>query len=242
MILTNFYSISFSTILSQWFANYKYNSIYWNTVSRILYSRYGRRLPMFSSLFMVTLFGFIQSFSPNVAFFIVFRVIIGIFHGGMLVNAIVMSVELVGPKYRSFGGLIIWQFFTVAVCFLSLQSYYIQNWRKLSIITSAPYFVTVLGVMYVYLLLLYLVTGSPFFGLLFCVWFVNSGSALKHITTNTRMLKPLYLRFSWLMLMNVLWEKLIFQIINFWLRQSDLARTWAFQWGSLTCSTVEYYS
>ena len=104
---------------------------------------------MFSSLFMVTLFGFIQSFSPNAAFFIVFRIIIGIFHGGMLVNAIVMSVELVGPKYRSFGGLIIWQFFTVAVCFLSLQSYYIQNWRKLSIITSAPYFVTVLGVMYV---------------------------------------------------------------------------------------------
>ena len=36
--------------------------------------------------------------------------------------------------------------------------------------------------------------------------------------------------------------KIIFQIINFWLCQSDLARTWAFQWGSLTCSTVEYYS
>ena len=83
------------------------------------------------------------------------------------------------------------------------------------------------------------VTGSLFFGLLFCAWFVSSGSASKHISANTRMLKPLYLRFSWLMLMNILWEKSIFQIINFWIRQSDLVRTWASQWRSLTCSTVE---
>lgn len=88
---------------------------------------------------MECLIAFGISFSPNIYVFIMLRVIAGIFHGGILLCNIVVCVELVGPKYRVLAGIIIWETWGIAVCLLSLQSYYVQDWRYLSMMVSIPY-------------------------------------------------------------------------------------------------------
>ena len=107
--------------------------------------RFGRKKCIFPSFFMLTTFSLIQSFAPNIWSFIIIRVIVGIFEGGVLTTLSVMSVELVGPKYRALGGNIIWLPWPLAISFMSLQSYYMPKWRTLLIILTAPYFIIALG-------------------------------------------------------------------------------------------------
>lgn len=111
-----------------------------------LADRYGRKKVMFSCLFCLCVLSFISSFSPNIWWFTAMRVLSGFFHGGIVVSLMVLSVELVGPRYRSLAGLVIWTSWTIALCFMSLQSWYVPEWRKLMMLLSIPYlFIPVIG-------------------------------------------------------------------------------------------------
>ncbi|XP_057305819.1 solute carrier family 22 member 7-like isoform X2 [Hydractinia symbiolongicarpus] len=111
-----------------------------------LADRYGRKKIMFSCLFCLCVVSFISSFSPNIWWFTAMRVLSGFFHGGIVVPLMVLSVELVGPRYRGFVGLVTWNSWTIALCFMSLQSWYVPEWRKLTMLLSIPYlFVPIIG-------------------------------------------------------------------------------------------------
>jgi len=114
-----------------------------------LSDRYGRRTILFPCCLLNITLALLTSFAPNVATFIVLRILLGVFHGGVVLTAVVMSVELVGPKYRAFGGLIMWQSWTIATCLMSLQSYYIKSWRTLAIVISAPYFIVCFAIKFI---------------------------------------------------------------------------------------------
>jgi len=93
------------------------------------------------------LLSFASGFSPNVYILIVLRLLTGVCLAGVIISTIVVSIELVGAKYRAFAGLIVWNAWTVALCLMSLQSYYLHDWRLLMKVLSLPYIVVNLGVL-----------------------------------------------------------------------------------------------
>jgi len=100
---------------------------------------YGRKPVMVLSHIGLCLFAFLIGFSPNVGVVILFRILIGGCICGMQMTISVIGLELVGPKYRTFAGLIPWNAWTLGLCLLSLQSWFVHQWKILAMITSAPY-------------------------------------------------------------------------------------------------------
>ena len=91
------------------------------------------------------LFSFLIAFAPNIAIVILFRILIGGCICGMMTAISVIGLELVGPRYRTFAGLISWNGWTLGLCLLSLQSWFIHQWKILAMVTSAPYFLFALA-------------------------------------------------------------------------------------------------
>lgn len=114
-----------------------------------LADRYGRKKVLFSCSTVMALLAFASSFSPNIYVMIVLRILTGYCVSGVIISAIIITVELVGAKYRALAGLIMWNMWTVSTCFMSLQSYYVHEWRTLSIILSIPYIIFNAGMLIV---------------------------------------------------------------------------------------------
>ena len=104
-----------------------------------LADNYGRKPILFISVTLITWFGFLSAFMPNIYLLICCRFIIGFFISAAYGTAIILS-EIVASNYRPVAGLIIWCFFPVSLCLLGLQAYFIRSWKVLSIACSAPYF------------------------------------------------------------------------------------------------------
>lgn len=49
-----------------------------------------------------------------------------------------MVTEFVGPEKRAMAGTFAWYFWTGALMLIALLAYLIRDWRKLSIVISAP--------------------------------------------------------------------------------------------------------
>ena len=60
------------------------------------------------------------------------------FSGGSIVCLFIMATEYVGPNHRAMAGTFTWYFWTGALMLIALLAYLVRDWRKLSIITSAP--------------------------------------------------------------------------------------------------------
>ena len=58
--------------------------------------------------------------------------------GGAIVCLFIMATEYVGPKHRAMAGTFTWYFWTGALMLIALLAYLIRDWRKLSMVTSAP--------------------------------------------------------------------------------------------------------
>ena len=58
--------------------------------------------------------------------------------GGAIVCLFIMATEYVGPKHRAMAGTFTWYFWTGALMLVALLAYLIRDWRKLSMVTSAP--------------------------------------------------------------------------------------------------------
>ena len=50
----------------------------------------------------------------------------------------IMATEYVGPDHRAMAGTFTWYFWTGALMMIALLAYLVRDWRKLSMITSAP--------------------------------------------------------------------------------------------------------
>ena len=99
----------------------------------------GRRPILFVGYTVVLSSLLASAFVTSVWQFILLRAVIGFFLTGHGISSFVLGSEIVGKKFRSLIGNIIFVIGTAAVLFLTLQGYYIQEWRKLCIICSAPY-------------------------------------------------------------------------------------------------------
>ncbi|XP_014215264.1 carcinine transporter-like [Copidosoma floridanum] len=49
------------------------------------------------------------------------------------------ALELVGPNYRSFVTVLTCTFYTIGLCMLAGVTYFVQEWRTLALVTSAPF-------------------------------------------------------------------------------------------------------
>ena len=100
---------------------------------------FGRKPIAFVSYILVLLAVFTSAFVTSVWQFILLRGITGFGITGVGISAFVLASEIVGRKHRSIMGNCIFIVGTGALLLLTLQAYYIREWRKLSIICSAPY-------------------------------------------------------------------------------------------------------
>ena len=99
------------------------------------------RKPILLIGYVVVLSSLLSSaFVTSVWQFIFLRALIGFFLTGHGISSFVLGSEIVGRKFRSLTGNFLLVVGTAAILLLTLQAYYIQEWRKLTIICSAPYF------------------------------------------------------------------------------------------------------
>lgn len=103
---------------------------------------YGRKKVLFVSYAAVVLGGFASSFATDLAMFLILRFISGIFRGGTIF--FITITEMVSDEKRSLAGNMLWFSFTVGLCAMGLQAYFIRTWKILLIITTVPYLVFLL--------------------------------------------------------------------------------------------------
>lgn len=109
-----------------------------NVVFGILSDKYGRRKVLFLSSSLVCWVAFASSFVPWYWLYASLRFIIGFGLGGAIVCLFIMATEYVGPGHRAMAGTFTWYFWTGALMMIALLAYLVRDWRKLSMITSAP--------------------------------------------------------------------------------------------------------
>lgn len=98
-------------------------------------------MTLFPSLGFCVTAAFTMSFMEEFWAFFVFRIVVGVCMGGIGLTLFVMASELVGPKYRSVSGIVVFISFTFALCIMAVQAWLVQRWRMLMVITSIPYIV-----------------------------------------------------------------------------------------------------
>lgn len=109
-----------------------------------LADRKGRKFVLFLSLCFLIGIGLVSVASPNIYFFIASRYLSGSCYTGALAMMIIMVAELVESKRRSLASNIVWIFYALAFCILSLKAYFIRKWKILMIVSTAPYLLVVI--------------------------------------------------------------------------------------------------
>ena len=102
--------------------------------------RYGRRITYIPSIVTIFVLGFASPFVNNVYIIVVFRFLIGFAFPALLIQSTVLITEFVGGSARHIAIGISSVSVNVAWIVLGVKAYYIQNWKYLSIVCTAPYF------------------------------------------------------------------------------------------------------
>ncbi|XP_025163436.1 carcinine transporter isoform X3 [Harpegnathos saltator] len=106
-----------------------------------LNDRIGRRLSFFTCLATLITGGFLTSISNNFWTWAATRVIVGLTIPAIYQIPFIISLELVGPNYRSFVTVMTCTFYTMGLCMLAGVTYLIRDWRSLAVTTSAPFLI-----------------------------------------------------------------------------------------------------
>lgn len=102
---------------------------------------YGRKAVMLPTIFLDLFCLFLHGFIKPIWLLVFIRFMMGVFHAGPALNAFILLVEFIGPNCRVLAANIagtVWVFGSAA---LALKAYFIDDWRILCIVCSAPYFV-----------------------------------------------------------------------------------------------------
>ncbi|XP_046676522.1 carcinine transporter [Homalodisca vitripennis] len=105
----------------------------------ILNDRYGRRLSFFLCLATLIFGNLACAFMPNFWLWAACRVIAGLTIPAIYQIPFIISLELVGPNYRSFVTVMTCLFYTLGLVFLAGITYLVRNWVHLAIVTSLPF-------------------------------------------------------------------------------------------------------
>ncbi|KAG7188844.1 hypothetical protein KM043_008450 [Ampulex compressa] len=104
-----------------------------------LNDRIGRRLSFFTCLATLITGGFLTFMSNSFWTWAATRVVVGLTIPAIYQIPFIISLELVGPNYRSFVTVMTCSFYTMGLCMLAGVTYLIRDWRTLAITTSAPF-------------------------------------------------------------------------------------------------------
>lgn len=129
---------------NMWLANLTSSALFigWGIGAVVLgwiADNYGRKIVLFPATMTLLVLGLFNSFAPNIESFIAFRFFIGFVTPGVGVQSFILISEIVGGKFRPLAGIILWFFFTVALCILGLKAYLIRQWKTLFIVCTVPY-------------------------------------------------------------------------------------------------------
>ncbi|XP_055907603.1 organic cation transporter protein-like [Eupeodes corollae] len=100
--------------------------------------KYGRKPIFFASLVIQLIFGVLAAVSPEFITYTISRIIIGATTSGVFLVAYVIAMEMVGPSYRIFAGVVVMMFFSVGFMLTAAFAYFITDWRWLQIGLTLP--------------------------------------------------------------------------------------------------------
>ncbi|XP_028045997.1 organic cation transporter 1 isoform X2 [Monomorium pharaonis] len=114
-------------------------SLFGNVVFGWIADKWGRRTAFFAILFLEVIFSIATSFSPNYVIYTALRTVNGLFFPAIYQIPFILALELMGPRYRTFAGMVICMFFAIAMSLLALLGYLLRHWYTLSLATSVPF-------------------------------------------------------------------------------------------------------
>ncbi|KAM8899196.1 organic cation/carnitine transporter 2-like isoform 2-T2 [Spinachia spinachia] len=150
-------SVYVSTIVSEWdlvcenrWKKPLTSSLYFggvlagSLISGQLSDRYGRKIVLFVTMAVQTLFMLLQVFSPSWPVFCAMFFVVGLGQISIYMAAFVLGTEILGPRVRtvySTAGVSV--FFGVGYMLLPLFAYFLRDWRKLLLGLALPGFLCV---------------------------------------------------------------------------------------------------
>ncbi|XP_071449485.1 carcinine transporter [Hetaerina americana] len=105
----------------------------------LLNDRVGRRISFFSCLGTLLLGGIMTAGAPNFWSWAACRFIVGLTIPAIYQIPFIISLELVGPNYRSFVTVMTCLFYTLGMIVLAGITYMVRNWVQLALVTSTPF-------------------------------------------------------------------------------------------------------
>ncbi|XP_076629444.1 organic cation transporter 1 [Colletes latitarsis] len=114
-------------------------SLFGNVVFGWIADKWGRRTAFFAILFLEVIISIATSFSPNYVIYTALRTVNGLFFPAIYQIPFILALELMGPRYRTFAGMVICMFFASAMSLLALLGYLLRHWFTLSLATSVPF-------------------------------------------------------------------------------------------------------
>lgn len=105
----------------------------------LLNDRAGRRTSYFTCLATLLAGSFLTAFSTGFWTWAFSRVIVGLTIPAVYQIPFIIALELVGPNYRSFVTVMTCTFYTFGLMMLAGITYFIRDWRLLSLVTSVPF-------------------------------------------------------------------------------------------------------
>ncbi|XP_059208235.1 organic cation/carnitine transporter 2-like [Centropristis striata] len=150
-------SVYISTITSEWdlvcgdrWKNPLTSSLYFcgvltgSFISGQLSDRFGRKIVLFVTMAVQTVFTLIQVFSPSWTTFCALFFIVGLGQISNYVAAFVLGTEILGPRVRTiFSTAGVCLFFGFGYMLLPMFAYYIREWRMLLLALTLPGFLYV---------------------------------------------------------------------------------------------------
>ncbi|XP_047515957.1 organic cation transporter protein-like isoform X1 [Pieris napi] len=120
-----------------------------NMVFGHLSDRYGRRIPFLIAVFLQLLSGVTTAYSVNWHMFTTLRFFLAVATGGTMVTSFVLTMELIGTKYRDTVGIIYQIPFNLGHLSLPLFGYFLRSWNHFQLAISLP---SIIFLSYYYLL------------------------------------------------------------------------------------------
>ncbi|XP_014219126.1 organic cation transporter 1-like [Copidosoma floridanum] len=114
-------------------------SLFGNVVFGWIADKWGRRTAFLAIIFFEVIFSIATSFSPNYIVYTALRTVNGLFFPAIYQIPFILALELMGPRYRTFAGMVICIFFATAMSLLALLSYLLRHWYSLSLAISVPF-------------------------------------------------------------------------------------------------------
>ncbi|CAH0389882.1 unnamed protein product [Bemisia tabaci] len=106
----------------------------------VVNDRLGRKLSFFLCLATLLLGSVLTATAVNFWQWAAYRVIVGLTIPAVYQIPFIISLELVGPNYRSFVTVLTCSFYTLGLTLLAGVAYFIRDWVQLAYATSLPFF------------------------------------------------------------------------------------------------------